>query len=362
MSLTSHIANPGPVLDFMNAALPELAARGNALRVEFRQTLPDGDAIISLPPDYMRQSSVAGGAIERRLSWALGAAPDDQPEKHGVEVVGQYQRMLQKWGRAPKKQMDAAELLMRSIGNGIITGAGQLVEQHGIADRQRAFVRDDAVEQRLARAAVGMTRLDAAYHSGGHSLVETTFFGKPLQKRLLNAKQSTALGVKHALDETLAPVLDDIVALTHLAAESPFAALREATVPGEARSSVIFTGSAALGGAEADIIVKGFLLDVKGTHRVRTLLTRDLRQLAGYLLLDLENNHDIQQIGMYRARNGHLFSMAAEDFIKKAGSRVRLQDLREQFDEQVITPMEEERRVFMEQMAAARAASPKRGR
>lgn len=346
MSLTSHAAySESPVVQFMDETLPGLAARSNGIRVAFRQTIPQQE-VVSLPQEYMRQSSLVGNAVERRLSWSLGAVPDDTPEQHGIRVVSLYQRALQRWNAASPEQIQAAETLMHAIGKGVVASAVGIVDSHGIADRTHAFFHDNDVEQQLARAAVGMARLDAAYHSGGHSLVETTFFGQPLQKRSVYAQHAVSNGIRRALDETPQPLLDDIIAQTQLAAGSPFGTLRETTAAGQARNSVVFPGSTALGGAEADIIVDGLLLDIKGTHRVRTMPTKDLRQLAGYLLLDGEDSHNIQEVGIYRTRNGHLFSVGADDFITMAGGRAPLAELREKFHEQVITPLEKDQRAI----------------
>lgn len=66
-----------------------------------------------------------------------------------------------------------------------------------------------------------------------------------------------------------------------------------------------FAGSHAIGGADADLIVDGCLIDIKSGRRP-VIAPRDLRQLAGYLLLDSDDALRIHSAGIYKARYGVL--------------------------------------------------------
>lgn len=66
-----------------------------------------------------------------------------------------------------------------------------------------------------------------------------------------------------------------------------------------------FDGSHHVGGADADLILDGQLVDIKSTvssdlHK----LSMWLRQLVGYVLLDYTDKYRIQAIGFYFARHG----------------------------------------------------------
>ena len=65
-----------------------------------------------------------------------------------------------------------------------------------------------------------------------------------------------------------------------------------------------FEGSRDVGGADADLVVNGTLIDIKTT--VRPEIKPDwIRQLLGYVLLDYSVRHQIKAIGLYMARQGY---------------------------------------------------------
>lgn len=66
-----------------------------------------------------------------------------------------------------------------------------------------------------------------------------------------------------------------------------------------------FTGSGLVGGADADLIVNGCLWEIKST--IKPELKKEwLYQIVGYALLDFENEHKINELGFYFARQGVL--------------------------------------------------------
>ena len=72
-----------------------------------------------------------------------------------------------------------------------------------------------------------------------------------------------------------------------------------------------FDGSLDIGGADADLIVEGTLIDIKAT------ITQKIRpdwlwQLLGYVLLDYSDRHRINSIGLYMARQGIFFQWDLE--------------------------------------------------
>src|SRR5207247_10533523 len=79
-----------------------------------------------------------------------------------------------------------------------------------------------------------------------------------------------------------------------------------------------FTGSAAVGGADADIIIGPTLVELK--TRLRPVIeSQDLEQLLGYALLDTRNRYGIQELAIYLARQGLWVRWSLQDILREAG-------------------------------------------
>ncbi|MEV7417734.1 UvrD-helicase domain-containing protein [Streptomyces sp. NPDC089919] len=112
-------------------------------------------------------------------------------------------------------------------------------------------------------------------------------------------------------------------------AEGPFAAFR--ALPHRARvCGPVFAGSSDIGGADADYILGGLLLDCKATKDPRRLGREEIYQLAGYLLLDYDDEYGIDQVGLYLSRQGGLITWNAADFLQRLGASAPLPQLRAQ--------------------------------
>jgi hypothetical protein len=75
-----------------------------------------------------------------------------------------------------------------------------------------------------------------------------------------------------------------------------------------------FAGSGDIGGADADLIVDGCLIDIKATSNPK-LDPEWLYQLLGYVFLDYEDEFHINSIGLYLARQGELIQWPLEPFL-----------------------------------------------
>jgi hypothetical protein len=93
-----------------------------------------------------------------------------------------------------------------------------------------------------------------------------------------------------------------------------------------------FAGSVDIGGADADLIVDGCLIDIK-TSIAPQIRADYLYQLAGYLLLDYTDQFHINSVGIYMARQGILFSWPVEEFLRQltGDNSISLQALRQEF-------------------------------
>jgi hypothetical protein len=92
-----------------------------------------------------------------------------------------------------------------------------------------------------------------------------------------------------------------------------------------------FALSGRLGGADADLILDGCLIDIK-TTKSPTMSREWAYQLLGYLLADTDNAHRITQIGFYVSRVPALVRWPVVDLIDDVTEgKHTLEELRQQF-------------------------------
>jgi hypothetical protein len=77
-------------------------------------------------------------------------------------------------------------------------------------------------------------------------------------------------------------------------------------------------GSALVGGADADIIVDGCIIDIK-TTKIPGVSSSAIKQLAGYYVLASISGIAIDRLGIYSSRFGRLLSYNAEDVVDNIG-------------------------------------------
>jgi hypothetical protein len=90
----------------------------------------------------------------------------------------------------------------------------------------------------------------------------------------------------------------------------------------------VFAGSTDIGGADADFILGGLLLDCKATIAPRKLGADEINQLAGYLLLDYDDEFAISQVGLYLSRQGAEIAWDVSRFLELLGAGESLSALR----------------------------------
>src|SRR6266436_4002959 len=93
-----------------------------------------------------------------------------------------------------------------------------------------------------------------------------------------------------------------------------------------------FVGSGDVGGADADLIVNGCLIEIKTTIGPK-VDAKHLRQLVGYVLLDYDDARHIESVGIYMARQGELFTWPIADFLCQltGDNTISLTQLRQEF-------------------------------
>ncbi|MEJ7766139.1 MAG: hypothetical protein WKF86_11650 [Acidimicrobiales bacterium] len=87
-----------------------------------------------------------------------------------------------------------------------------------------------------------------------------------------------------------------------------------------------------VGGADADLLVDGLLVEVKTTKNNTMKRREDGYQLLGYLLLDQHVDHEIDSLGFYLSRIPTLMTWPVAELLEEiAGGPVDLADLRAEF-------------------------------
>ena len=93
-----------------------------------------------------------------------------------------------------------------------------------------------------------------------------------------------------------------------------------------------FVGSGAIGGADADLILGGCLIDFKAT--INPSISRQwLCQLLGYAFLDLVDEHSLTRVGVYLSRQGALMTWGLEELMAAIGAGIpaQLAEMRSRF-------------------------------
>ncbi len=93
-----------------------------------------------------------------------------------------------------------------------------------------------------------------------------------------------------------------------------------------------FPGSHDVGGADADLVIDGCLIDIK-TSISSQVKAEYLYQLAGYLLLDDDDHLHLNALGIYMARQGFSVTWPIAEFLHQltGDDRVTLASLRQTF-------------------------------
>jgi hypothetical protein len=110
-----------------------------------------------------------------------------------------------------------------------------------------------------------------------------------------------------------------------------------------------FVQSVPLGGADADLICEGLLMDLKSSAQARIVGRHQLWQLAGYLLADTSNDYNIHSVGFAALRRRRCTYWPAQTFLDElGGSRRSLPEWRSEFDA-LLRPLRPEHRRDREQ-------------
>jgi hypothetical protein len=237
-----------------------------------------------------------GHAIDYRLRLFLGR-PLGDPVRAGVQYIGSGEPLR----GAPDAPSRAA-----------LGAAGE--QLLAVLDRYLAG-RVSLTEEQLCWLCFVAASYEDVYRTG------------EVRRHSMLASASPDAGLREVVAAVPGYVADDVTRQLALAPPTfePFRSLpRHLVVCGP-----VFAGSADIGGADADFLVDGLLLDCKATVTPSRLGDAEIYQLAGYLLLDYGDQYRIDRLGLYLSRQGAAVTWGVREFLRLLGAGEPLPVLRE---------------------------------
>ena len=262
LSLTRELNRGGCAHYYMNSAFPKLASYVRSLN------LPKGDLITEAPKGW---ESFMGTAFDRRLRYEYEPDYTDIVVESGAQLLA-YPQLEEVEPGVYEGQMGSTKYI--AVQEGLTNGD---------LDKRSIYA---AVADTQVRSGRGSDTWDAL-EAGGDEL------------------QGALIADLHSLLT---------MARANLSLSSP------------KFGPTFGIGSHWIGGADADIIDEGCLIDVKCVKNIEA--TAFIRQVIAYALLDVENEHDLDSVGIYLARQGILWKIPLEDVAK--ASNMTISELRAQ--------------------------------
>ncbi len=298
MSPSSHLTNlDSPVRQYLMhrfSKTTSLTREANSLLKKADMILP-ADLSSSYPYGYI------GTAINYRIRYSFAITPNqDLMAYKGAQILSRIQ-------------------LSNTLGDGVYSR--QLISKF-FASLDVALETTKPVGRRLERVA---ERILVRY------CYALSLFEEVYRSSLYLEGPLMMPTAKRSIEELLAiveePWVDDLCALSWL-----FYDQYNHLLSGKFTLNPEFAGSNDVGSADADLIVDGCLIELKASKQ-QTVNPMWIRQLAGYLLLDYENQHKIESIGIYMARHGMLFAWLVPNFLRTltGDHTVTLPELRKEF-------------------------------
>jgi hypothetical protein len=308
MSLTSHLNDShSPIYGFMRERFPNTRGFVRAANKGMK-----GAATIR--PEEQVDWGTIGTAIDYRLRYYFGVT---SPERL-IAWQGAAQLKLGHvserafWVATPNEidlMFERMDLVSRTIDE-FFRALGGFVGR--VRPARRRLPKEE--EERLCRYCVVLACLEQVFRAGALP-------GNPL----FAEARGTVPELLHTADQA---VVDDLCSLSWA-----FYKDHEGLLHRTAVLNPTFDGSMDVGGADADLIVDGCLLDIKARVGPRLLQGDDLYQLLGYVLLDYPDRYGIGEAGVYFARQRRMLRWPLEDLIGglSEGATLPLHELRDQF-------------------------------
>ncbi|WP_137873778.1 hypothetical protein [Rhodococcus sp. Q] len=296
MSLTSQIKSPtSPFMRFAAVELPNSAAVTALKDGIHRRKIAAAASHDGKRPDW----PLIGTSIDFRLRLAFShTAPVPECAQRGYRGLARMARP----GGCETLLSDLAAAITKLLAQGPPPGAA--------ADA----IHSESAEVELIRLCAVAAQLDQLYRN-------------PLliEKTVLLDDERRIVTLDRAVEQISWFVVDQIRDQVHLSGTglAPVRSQFMQALPGPT-----FAGSDLIGGADADLLVDDLLLDFKSTHEATTIARRDVYQLAGYVLLDFDDVHEIRRVGVYWTRHGVLRILSTDTFFELLGARKPVDQLR----------------------------------
>ncbi len=291
MSLTSLLNSPSPLRKFFADKFPNTRELVSSLNSVLAENAPSISAALSQP-----NLAVIGSAFDYRARLYFGPLNLDRvTARHGVVVLQ---------GILPKKA--------RTRPDDVFSHIGQLLRQHAIPG--------ELLPESEERHVNGCCLLLAYFEQFFRAWFRPD--SSPLYRALVACAEP-----EEVWHQVCTPVLlQDLRMLSRL-----FCRRWDHAFGKPVALNPTFAGSRLVGGADADIIVEGTLVEFKTSRQPRPLGREHLWQLLGYVLLDFEDTHRIDAAGFDFARHDMTRSWTVEELTSiLAESRRPIADWRRQ--------------------------------
>lgn len=274
MTLRQHLDAPAsPLRLALETHLPRLAA---VMRPTWKAAVAGVEPIMALQG---QPAGLLGHAISERLIWSRSALVSPGGALTGANVL-------------------------------LLAGASTSVISE-LQSRAEVLAPDNTEE--AARAAVLVGQLDLAYRYP--PAVDEPWFEPFLRTKDLG----------YALASVPQVWVDDVVAV--MDRSLPLLG----SLPGSVRVAPSFTGSLAVGGADADLVVGSTLVEIKSSSSP-AMTQRDFQQLITYALLDFDDSFGLTRGALLSARYGQMVSWDLKDLLDEVGG-VTLDQMRAQLEQ-----------------------------
>jgi hypothetical protein len=294
MSLTSHLNNPAsPIGQFIKQRFAQTARLTKAANLQLKaaETLRP-----ALPgPSY--PYAPIGTAIDYRIRYAFDVTP--------------YRQLVAWHGALLLTAKPVESLILKTTYFDIMQGVAQ--GPYPLELVRQFFESLDYTLQTIQP--VGR-RLDAeAEHLLDRYCVALSFFEQVFRSNAYLQGPLLQPVVKQSVEELLAipqdSWLDDLSQMFNL-----FYARYHDLVSRPYILNPTFAGSLDIGGADADFVVDRCLIDIKASVSPQ-IKAEYLYQLAGYLLLDYDDQLHMNAVAIYMARQGMLFTWSIPEFLNQ---------------------------------------------
>ncbi len=311
MSLTSHLKDTrSPIRQFLQEQFPHTRSFVQNSNLDLR-------ASDTIEPAERVPYSTIGTALDYRVRYYFAVtAPETLVAWKGAHIAqGSVMRaFLNSAGKMKLLPLDQDLNETSSVSGDIVPaffGSFSEVLTRTQPVGRRLSPEDERI---LARYCIGLALFEQAFRVGRIPLGSPLIFPSPIE----------------TLSELLARIqrswVDDLCALSYAFYDSQGELLSQPSV-----LNPIFDGSSDVGGADADLIVDGCLVDIKATIRPK-LSASWLYQLLGYVLLDYSDQYEIHAVAIYFARQRKVLRWPLVSLINKlAGGSISPDALRAHF-------------------------------